>query len=137
MDGLSTIPEPQDDPAGKASRRPGGKQRRTESPQQHRARISSAEDCLAILSRLPSLVTLGLLSTAQANTIRSSCTAILQYHERQQSGPSRTVVNEQDVAKLLQKHPEFASLFETLLTDEQIERLVRGGKDAGDCDDAA
>jgi hypothetical protein len=137
MDELSTIPEPQDDPAGKASRRAGGKQRRAENPQQERRPIASAQDCLAMLSRLPSLVTLGLIGTAQANSIRSSCTAILQYHERQQSGPSRTVVNEPAVAKLLQKHPEFGSLFEALLSDEQIERLVRGGKDAGDCDDAA
>ena len=90
-----------------------------------------------MLSRLPSLVTLELLSTAQANTIRSTCTAILQHHERQQSGPSRTVVNEKDVAKLLQKHPEYAKLFEPLLTTEQIETLMRGGKDAGDADEAA
>ncbi len=137
MDELSTIPEPPDDPAGKASRRPGGKQRRGDNPRQSRAAFSSAEECLAILSRLPSLVTLGLLSTAQANTIRSSCTAILQYHERQQSGPSRTVVNEKDLAKLLQKHPEYGKLFEPLLTDEQIELLVGGGKEAGDSDEAA
>ena len=136
MDELS-IPEPQDDPAGKASRRPGGKKRGADNPRQGRAAIASAEDCLAMLSRLPSLVTLGLLSTAQANTIRSTCTAILQYHERQQSGPSRTVVNEKDVAKLLQKHPEYAKLFEPLLTTEQIETLMRGGKDAGDSDEAA
>jgi hypothetical protein len=136
MDELS-IQEPQDDPAGKASRRPGGKQRRAENPRQGRAPIASVEDCLAMLSRLPSLVTLGLLSTAQANSIRSTCTAILQHHVRQQSGPSRTVVNEKDLAKLLQKHPEFAKLFEPLLTDEQIEMLVRGGKDAGESDEAA
>ena len=77
------------------------------------------------------------MGTAEANTIRSTYTEILKYHERQQSGPSRTVVNEKDVGKLLQKHPEFGKLFEPLLTVEQIERLVRGGKDAGDCDEAA
>jgi hypothetical protein len=136
MDELSTIPE-QDDPAGKASRRPGGKKGRADNPRKARAPIASAEDCLAILSRLPSLVTLGLLSTAQANTIRSTCTEILKYHERQQSGPSRTVVNEKDVAKLLRTHPEYAKMLEPLLTDEQIEMLVGGGKDAGDCDEAA
>jgi hypothetical protein len=137
MDELSTIPEPQDDPAGKASRRPGGKKRRADNPRQGRAAIASAEDCLAMLSRLPSLVTLGMISTATANTIRSTCTAILQYYGRQQSGPSRTVVNEKDVAKLLRTHPEYAKLFEHLLTDEQIEILVRGGKDDGDADEAA
>ena len=137
MDELSTIPEPQDDPAGKASRRPGGKKPRADNPRQGRAPIASVDDCLAMLSRLPSLVTLGLLSTAQANTIRSPCTAILQHHERQQSGPSRTVVNEKDLAKLFRTHPEYAKLFEPVLTDEQIAMLVRGGKDAGDADEAA
>jgi hypothetical protein len=136
MEGLS-IPEPQEDPAGKASRRSGGKQRRAENPRQGRAPIASVEDCLAMLSRLPNLVTLGLLSTARANTIRSTCTAILQHHERQQSGPSRTVVNEKDLAKLLRTHPEYAKLFEPLLTDEQIEMFVRGGKDAGNSDESA
>jgi hypothetical protein len=132
-----SIPEPQDDPEGKASRRPGGKKRRADNPRQGRAAIASAEDCLAMLSRLPSLVTLGLLSTAQANTIRGTCTAILQHHERQQSGPSRTVVNEKDLAKLLRTHPEYAKLFEPVLTDEQIEMFVGGGKDAGESDGAA
>jgi len=136
MDELS-IPEPQDDPEGKASRRPGGKKRRADNSRQGRAAIASAEDCLAMLSRLPSLVTLGMISTATANTIRSTCAAILQYYERQQSGPSRTVINEKDVGKLLRTHPEYAKLFEPLLTDEQIEMLVRGGKDAGDSDEAA
>ncbi len=135
MDELS-IPE-QDDPAGKASRRPGGKQRGAENPRQGRAPIASAEDRLAVLSRLGSLVTLGLLSTAQANTIRSTYTEILKYHERQQSGPSRTVVDEKDVGKLLRKHPEYAKVFEPLLTDEQIEMLMRGGKDDGDANEAA
>jgi hypothetical protein len=136
MDGLS-IPEPPDDPAGKASRRPGGEPRRGDNPRQGRAPIASVEDCLAVLTKLGALVTLGLMGTAEANTIRSTYTEILNYHERQQSGPSRTVVNEKAVGKLLQKHPEFGKLFEPLLTVEQIERLVRGGKDAGDCDEAA
>ena len=136
MDELS-IPEPPDDPAGKASRRSGGEPRRGDNPRQGRAPIASAEDCLAVLSRLRRLVTLGLIGTAEANTIRSTYTEILKYHERQQSGPSRTVVNEKDVAKLLQKHPEFGKLFEPLLTDEQIERLMRGGRDAGNSDEAA
>ena len=137
MDELSTIPEPQDDPAGKASRRPGGKKPRADNPRQGRAPIASVDDCLAILSRLGGLVTLGMLGTAQANTIRAVYTTILQHHERQQGGSSRTVVNENDVAKLLQKHPEYAKLFEPLLTTEQIEMLMRGGKDAGDSDEAA
>jgi hypothetical protein len=136
MDGLS-VPEPQDDPAGKASRRSGSKKDRSERPEKARAPIASAEDCLAALSKLVSLVALGILSTAQANAIRSTYTAILQYHERHQSGPSRTIADEKDLAKLLRKHPELAKLLEPLLSDEQIEILLRGGKDAADADESA
>ena len=136
MDGLS-IPERQDDPAGQASRRSGGDKCRGENPQRGRARIASVEECLRVLSQLGSLATLGMLSTAQANTIRSTYTAILQYHERQQSGPTRTITNEKGLAELLRKQPELATLLEPLLSDEQIQMLVRGGKDAGDVDESA
>jgi hypothetical protein len=136
MDGLS-IPERQDDPAGKASRRSGGGKRRAEEPQRRRLRIASAEECLAVLSQLGSLVALGILSTAQANSIRSTNTAILQYHIRQQSGPSRTITNEKGLAEMLKKHPEFANMLEPLLTNEQIQMLARGGKDAEDVDESA
>ena len=136
MDELS-IPERQDDPAGQASGRSDSGKRRGEDPQRGRTRIASVEDCLRVLSQLGSLVTLGMLSTAQANTIRSTYTAILQYHERQQSGPTRTITNEKGLAELLRKQPELATLLEPLLSDEQIQMLVRGGKDAEDVDESA
>ena len=135
MDELS-ISEP-DDPDNKSSRRSGGKKRRSEKPQQARAPIASVDDCLAMLSKLPGLVTLGLISTAQANAIRGSCAEILRHFERQQSGPSQPVLNIKDVATLLRERPEFAKLFEHLLTDEQVDILLRGGKDAGNDDAAA
>jgi hypothetical protein len=136
MDELATIPEPEN-PDDKSSRRSGGKKRRSEKPQQARAPIASAEDCLAIMSRLGALLTMGLISAAHANTLRGIYSEILKYHERQQSGPSRSVVNEKDVATLLRKQPELAKLFEPLLTDEQIKTILHGGKEAGDADPAA
>jgi hypothetical protein len=136
MDELS-VPQPPADPAGQASRRSGGKKRGTEGPRQGRPPIASVDDCLAILSRLGGLVTLGMLSPAKANTLRGVYTTILQHHERQQSGPSRTIGNDQELAKLLRKHPDLSSLLEPLLTDEQIAVLMGGGKDAGDGDEAA
>jgi hypothetical protein len=134
MDGLS-IPERQDDPDDKSRRSDGGK-RRAEDPQRRRPRILSVEDCLAALSQLPALTTMGMLTTTRVNTIRSVYTTILQYHERQQSGPSRTITNEKGLAELLREQPQLASLLEPVLTDEQIEMFVRGGKDADHAEEA-
>jgi hypothetical protein len=133
MDELS-IPQPSDDSAGERSRRSGRENHRAKQPRRGRPRIASEEDCLAVLSQLGSQVALGLLSTAQANTIRASYSVVLQHHQRQQSGPARTLVNEQELAKQLRKKPELANLLEPLLTKEQIEMLLRGDMDAEDAD---
>ena len=89
------------------------------------------------MSRLGALLTMGLISTSHANTLRGIYSEILKYHERQQSGPSKTVANEKDLAKVLRKHPELATLLEPMLTNEQIESFMRGGNDAGNDDAAA
>jgi hypothetical protein len=136
MDELS-IPDSSDDSADEASGRSGGESCRAEQPQRRRPRIMSAADCIAVLSQLVSLVTLKVISTGQANTIKGACTAILQHHERQQNAPARTVVNEKDLAAQLRKNSELATLLEPLLTDEQIEILVRDGMDADDSDESA
>ena len=52
---------------------------------------------------------MGLLTTAQADVIRSTYTEILRYHERQDSGPSRTVAA-QKLARVPRKCPEVGSL---------------------------
>ena len=136
MEGL-TIPQPQDDPEDEASDTSGGDNCRAEQPQRRRAPIASEEDCLRVLSTLGGLVALGTFSTAQANTIRSIYTAILQHHQRQQAGPARLVVNEQELARQLRNNPELATLLEPLLTEQQIENLVRSGRDADESDDIA
>jgi hypothetical protein len=51
---------------------------------------------------------MGLLTTAQANAIRSAYAEILRYHERQDSGPSRTV-DDQKLARVLPKCPKAGS----------------------------
>ena len=90
-----------------------------------------------MLSQLGPLMTIGMIRTTQANTLRTIYTTILQFHERQQSGPSRTITNEKGLAELLRKQPELATLLEPLLSDEQIRDALRGGKDAGDVDESA
>jgi hypothetical protein len=74
---------------------------------------------------------MGLLTTAQANSIRGSVSEVLRYHERQGSGPSRTV-DDQKLANLLRKCPEAGSVLEPLLSKEQIEMMLRGDGDADD-----
>ena len=54
-----------------------------------RHRIATEEECLAALSRLPALVALGMLTTSQANTVRSIYVSILQHHQKQPAGTGR------------------------------------------------
>jgi hypothetical protein len=136
MDGPLSIPD-RENVGEKASRRTGSKKPQPDRPQEGRAPIASAEECLTILSRLGGLVTLGFLTPAQANTIRAIYVAILQHHARQQSGPSRTVVNEKDLGKMLRMHPELGKMLEPLLSTAQIEAILGGRKDPDDADGAA
>jgi hypothetical protein len=135
MDELS-IPQQSDDSAGKGSRRSGGENHRAEQPRRGRPRIASEENCLAALTQLGSLATLGMLTTAQVNAIRGIYSTLLQYHQRQQSGPARTVGNEQELVRQLRKNPELANLLEPLLTKEQIEMLLRGDMDTEAAEEA-
>jgi hypothetical protein len=54
-------------------------------------------------------VAMGLLTTVQANAIRSIHTEIRRHNERQDSGSSRTV-DDQKLARVLRKCPKVGSL---------------------------
>lgn len=128
------LPNPNDDAENR--RRDDGEPRHDE--QQHsRAgdndrqwHIPSEEECLAALARLPTLVTLKFLTTAQANTIRGSYAQILQHHYRQRAAQDRgAAVDNDTVAEQLARHPELANQLEPLLSKELIAAIMaRAGK---------
>jgi len=117
---------PSDEPEKKKSSAARGK-KATPPPGGNPPGIATIQVCLAGLSRLPSLITLGMVTPGQAGAIRSAYAEILRHHERQQGGPSRTGVDEKGLIKVLKERPDLASLLEPVLTTEQIAWLMQGG----------
>lgn len=92
-------------------------------------RIASEEDCLAALSQLPALVTMGLVDLKQANAYKGIYAVILQHYQRKQANSDRPILDQPGLADLLRKNPDLANLLEPLLSVEQIEALMRQGHD--------
>ena len=99
------------------------------------AKASSAPDsdaCLDALGQLPGLIAMGLLTTAQANSIRSVYSTILQQHHRTPTGRDQAQLNDADVMAILRENPRMLTMLEPLLTDEQIAAIMEDLEDAED-----
>jgi hypothetical protein len=96
-----------------------------------RPNVASAEQCLAALTQLPGLVAMGLLTPAQANSMRATFATILQHHQKSQNAPTPARATP-EVVQAVRNHPELATLLESLLTDEQLEALLKEARDCGD-----
>lgn len=109
--------------AGNGGKRPNGSRE-----------VASAEQCLAALTQLPGLVAMGILTPAQANSMRATYETILKHHEKRQSaqiqGPATA-----DVVQAVRDHPELAAVLEPLMTGEQLESLMKEARDAQDGSD--
>ena len=96
--------------------------------------IPSEEDCLGAIVQVARLVAMGLLETAQANAIRASFREILLYH-RSKAKEAEKGISNVEVLDVLRKDPKLLSLFEPLLSQEQVEWILRGGD--SEAEDAA
>ena len=94
--------------------------------------IFSEEKCLSALSRLPGLIAMGYLTTAQANAIRQTLTAILQHHGKNRGREDQQTLKDPDVLAALRDHPELVNSFAAFMTDDQIDALMMATKDGGD-----
>jgi hypothetical protein len=95
--------------------------------------FATEEDCLAALSRLPGLITMGLITTAQANAIRGTYATILQHHHHSAQGDAaQQTLADEDVLTMLRANPELLNMLEPFLTDDQIAMAMKddqGGQD--------
>jgi hypothetical protein len=87
----------------------------------------SEQDCLAALSQLPALITLGLIPVRQADSLRGICNSILQHYRRQEAGTAAGSLETSRLLDAVRKNPEIASMLEPLVTDEQIRMLLGSG----------
>ena len=90
-------------------------------------RIPSREECLYAIHQLAGLVALGMLTSAQANSIRASYREILKHHDRAHVAAGGAGLADGNVLELARNHPEILSMLEPLLTDEQIAMVMRDG----------
>ncbi len=103
------------DPGAPASRAPRGGQ----------PKLPTREECLAAVHQSAGLVALGLLTPAQANSMRGSYTVLLkEFGNQAAAGP--TLTNE-SVVELLRTNPRLLSSFAPFLSEEQLRLIARGG----------
>jgi hypothetical protein len=91
--------------------------------QRRKGRLLSEDDCRRMLSELPTLVILKLISPAQANAMTRTLQVLLNETRASQSaGPAQ--VDENLFAKL-RSQPELLTLMEPYLSDDHVDRIMR------------
>jgi hypothetical protein len=88
--------------------------------------IPSEEECLGAIAQVARLAAMGLLKPAQANAIRGSFREILMYHQRKAKESEQGISNV-DVLDVFQQDPKLLSLLEPLLSQEQIDMILKSG----------
>jgi len=92
--------------------------------------IPSRNEIIRALGRIPGLVALKMLAPAQANAICGVYKTMLGEESKSRAG-QKTQISDDNVLKMLREQPGMLSLLEPLLTNEQIEMVM---KDASDDD---
>jgi hypothetical protein len=86
---------------------------------------------LGAIAQLARLVAMGSLKTAQANAIRAAFREILLYH-RNKSKEAEKGISTVELLDVLGKDPKLLPLFEPLLSQEQVEWILRAGDSDGE-----
>ena len=113
-----------------SGQRTGGK-RPNRKQQKKTPDIPSEEECLGAIAQVARLTAIGLLKPAQANAIRGSFREILMYHQKKAKESEQGISNV-DVLEVFQQEPKLLSLLEPLLSQEQIDMILKnsGGDNA-------
>ena len=86
--------------------------------------VPDADACLVALGQLPGLVAMGILTTAQANSMRGVYSTILQQHQRTRATRDQAQLDDANVMTILRDNPAMLSMLAPLLTDEQIAMVM-------------
>lgn len=123
MTGL--IPNPED--GNSASRGSAKRKKKSRSRGPHRTagqhKTLTAEQCLMLLQQLAGIVALGLISTPQANVLRSIYQAMLSYHQRLQATPGRQALGGAEMLAKLRADPDLVNMLAGFLTQDQLDQL--------------
>jgi hypothetical protein len=103
---------------------------RSQHGQPKRTRLPDTEEILGMLMQLNGLVTLGMISPAQANVLQRSLRTILDV-QRQKSRADSGGQSTQALADLCRTNPQLMNLLEPFLSDAQMEWLMKSIREAG------
>lgn len=94
--------------------------------------IPSEAQCLQQLTQITGLLALNQMEPARAVAMRGNIRELLEYHRRTDARAARAGISDADVADLAARDPQVLNLIASLLTDEQIESLMRRREAGGD-----
>ena len=95
--------------------------------------IASEAECLSALNSLPKLMLLGMVTTAQANTIRAIMTTLLSHHAKSESTVTGPSPARNQLVELIKVNPLLAETLGSLLSTEDIQAILHDPE----CDDGA
>jgi hypothetical protein len=123
---MSTEIIPAPTPDGEGNHDPGnsGDSNREGARRASEKSIPSREDCLKAMGAMPGLVGMRILKPAQANSIRAIYDSILDQHDRVRPGQSAPLADD-DLLQLWRDQPHLIDLLEPLLSQEQLEMIMR------------
>ena len=90
--------------------------------------VPTRQECMRALGRLPGLIALKVISTQQANAIRGTYQTVLNEIHRNASDGGTAAIADNDVMALLKANPDFLTLVEPLLTEQQVRDVVERGQ---------
>jgi|GEM_PF-5581621 len=91
--------------------------------------IATQEECLAALTKIPALLLIGLIKPQVANAMRGPYKDVLDHHRRAQQGPAQGGLANADLLRIVREKPELLGLLSGLLTDEQIQLVLKEATD--------
>jgi hypothetical protein len=91
----------------------------------HPGQVLNQQQCLAGLSQLPGLLAMNMIKPGQANAMRGAFRDVLQFHLQANRSGAADGLPDEDLLALLRKTPEMFSMLEPLLTDEQIDLVMK------------
>jgi hypothetical protein len=86
--------------------------------------VPSEEDCLRAIVHVGRLAALGVFKPSVANSVRNSFRDVLQHHQKKAKAAEKNLTND-TVIECLRQDPKVLSLLEPLLSQEQIELIVK------------
>jgi hypothetical protein len=129
---LPQLPSPKEQDPGKesAGSESTGQQRDSQPNGTEGTRIPDTDQILAMLMKLSGMVTLGMVSPAQANVIQRNLRIILDV-QNQRARASNGGQSSQALADICRTNPQLLNLLEPFLDDQQMAWLMKSVQEHG------